>query len=75
MSRPIDHELTSVWITADGEKFFDEDKAKEHQKEIIAAEKEEIKEEIKELKKRLEEYDKSSSNTYGDNVSVKYEQK
>ena len=32
-----------------------------------------IKEEIKILKKRLKEYEVSTSNSYGENVSVKYE--
>ena len=75
MARPIAHELTNVWITADGKRFFDEKKAKKHHKEIIAAEKEEIKEEIKILKERLKEYEDNSSYSYGDKVSVEYIQK
>ena len=73
MAKPITHELQHVWITADGSRFLTEDDAKKHQEEIILLEKQGIKEEIKILKKRLKEYEVSTSNSYGENVSVKYE--
>ena len=72
MAKPITHELTSIWITADGKRFINEDDAKEHQTSIIKREKEEIKEEIKFLKKRLKEYEKNSNHTYEESVSIDY---
>ena len=32
--RPIDHELTNVYFTEDGKKFFSEKKAKRHQRKL-----------------------------------------
>tara|TARA_R110000765_G_scaffold175490_1_gene280358 strand:- start:245 stop:364 length:120 start_codon:yes stop_codon:yes gene_type:complete len=38
--RPIDHEISFVYITADGRKYFSLEKAKRHQRKLITRNKE-----------------------------------